>query len=225
LIQTGASIIGFEIDNAYIKYLENDFSQYKNFSLIKGDFLKETDEVFNKINKNINGRLIIVGNLPYYITTPILDKIFTGGINFDLLIFMMQKEVAERIISKEGNKTYGSLSIFCQLFSKPKIIARISPKSFYPQPKIESCLVLFEKNTNSPDIKDKDLFFKIVKSLFINRRKQLKNNLLMSPLLKFEASVIFTALANTGIPETIRGEDLDIKAIINLSNEIHRLTF
>ncbi len=223
LIETGASIIGFEIDNAFIRHLKNSFSDFKNFTLVEGDFLKKFDDVYANLDLTKYTRLVIAGNLPYYITTPILEKIFTGGIEYSRLIFMMQKEVAERIIAPEGSKTYGSLSIFCRFFTTPKIFARISPKSFYPAPNVESCLVSFEKNNTEYDLADRDLFFRVVRSLFISRRKQLKNNLAMSPLLGLNQTTAVRALKNADIAETIRGECLNIDEICRLANEIHKL--
>ena len=128
LIQTGCTLMGFEVDKAFIKLLKTQFSDNKNFTLIEGDFLKEIEKTKNEINKTKYKNIKILGNLPYHITTPILDKIFTTPIRFDLIIFMMQKEVAERITAKEGTKQYGSLSIFSQFYSNPKIIAKISPR-------------------------------------------------------------------------------------------------
>lgn len=223
LIATNCSLIGVEVDKAYIKFLKSQFENNKNFTLIEGDFLKEIDQIKNSLNKNNYSSIKILGNLPYNITTPILDKIFTTPLYFDLIIFMMQKEVAERIIAKEGTKKFGSLSIFSQFYSEPKIIAKISPKSFYPTPKVESSLVYFEKKENKYQVLDKKLFFKITRSIFINRRKQIKNNLILSPLLKeIDKNKIIEALNNSNIPLTIRGEMLSIDKIVNFSNELYK---
>ena len=224
LIQTDCTLIGFEVDKAYIKLLKTQFIDKKNFTLIEGDFLKEIEKIKDEINKNKIKKIKILGNLPYHITTPILDKIFTTPIDFNLIIFMMQKEVAERIIAKEGTKQYGSLSIFSQFYAKPKIIAKISPKSFYPTPKVESSIVYFEKQDNKFNVIDKTLFFKIVRSLFFNRRKQIKNNLMLSPILQnIDQKKIIEALNNSQIPLTVRGEILSIDKIVDFSNELYKL--
>ncbi len=224
LIGTNCSIIGFELDKAYIKLLKSQFGNIKNFNLIEGDFLKEIDKIKNKIDKNNYRSIKILGNLPYNITTPILDKIFTTPIYFDLIIFMMQKEVAERVIAKEGTKQFGSLSIFSQFYSDPKIIARISPKSFYPAPKVESSLVYLKKKKNKYKVLDEKFFFKVARSMFISRRKQIKNNLMLSPLLKeIDNNKIIESLNNADIPLTIRGETLSIEKIVELSNGLYKI--
>ncbi len=216
-------VVGFEIDNAYIKHLKKLFKDYDKFSLYEGDFLK----VFAKaLDENVRSgqRLIITGNLPYYITTPILDAIFTKGIKFERAAFMMQKEVAERITSGEGNKKYGSLSIFCQYYSRPKIIAKIGPGSFYPRPNVDSAVILFESKPFATPADDEKLFFKVARSLFINRRKQLKNNFQNSPFLsEEEKSLIAQAMENVGIPPEERGERLSIARIVELSNALLKL--
>ncbi len=224
LIDTKAKIIGFEIDAAFIKILKKQFSNFLNFTLIEGDFLKKIEETFLKIDPKKFNRILILGNIPYQITTPILEKLFLSDIYFDEIILMIQKEVAERITSKEGNKKYGSLSIFCQYFTSPKVIAHITPRSFYPSPNVESTVVNFKKRTDKPDVLDIKLFFNLSRSLFINRRKQLKNNLLLSPFLKsINKESLVNALENVHISTMLRGEMLPINKIIELANEIYRL--
>jgi len=224
LIEKGCQVFGFEIDRVYVQNLRKMFTEYENFKLIEGDFLKNVEGLFKEINIKDYNNIIILGNIPYYITTPILEKIFLTPIYYDKLVFMVQKEVANRIVSKEGSKEYGSLSIFCQYFTIPKIIAKLSPKSFYPSPKVDSAVVYFDKNNDRLKADNEKLFFKIARSIFINRRKQIKNNLFLSPLLKeIDNDKKITALKITGIPEIIRGEVLSINKIIELSNNLNDL--
>lgn len=224
LIKSGATVIGFEIDKAYIKLLKTLFVDCKNFKLIEGDFLKEVEKIINDIDlKNFN-KVIFFGNLPYYITTPILEKIFESKIYFDKLYFMMQKEVAQRILAKSGTKSYGALTIFCNYYADCNIIARLSPRSFYPAPKVDSVIMEFIRKEKKIEVFDEKLFFKVARSMFINRRKQIKNNLLNSPFLStIEKNNISEALKNTNIMETIRGEELSIENIAKLSNELFKL--
>jgi 16S rRNA (adenine1518-N6/adenine1519-N6)-dimethyltransferase len=224
ILEKNCILYGFEIDRAYINHLKNLFSENKRFILTEGDFLKKIETLIKKINFSDYNKIIFLGNLPYNITTPILDKIFSLRINFDYLVFMLQKEVGERIIAKEGSKKYGSLSIFCQYYTIPKIIANISPKSFYPMPNVDSVLIQFEKNKTVFPLANEDLFFKVARSLFISRRKQIKNNLMLSPFLKFiPEEKILSALKSAEIPFTVRGETLSIEKIIILSNELNKI--
>lgn len=224
LVDKGNRFIGFEIDKAYIKHLKDTFGHYSNFNLVEGDFLKtarDAKEKFNLSGKNV----IFTGNLPYNITTPIIEMIFKVFPDFKNAAFMMQKEVAERVISPEGSKKYGSLSIFCQYNSIPKIIARVHAASFYPKPKIDSTVVLFEPRLEKFEVDDEAIFFKLVKSLFHSRRKQIKNNLTVSPYLSYlPKDIIYEALDLENIPHTQRGENLSIEQIVSLSNRIFQLS-
>jgi 16S rRNA (adenine1518-N6/adenine1519-N6)-dimethyltransferase len=224
ILETGCTLIGFEIDRAYVRILKEQFDSFSNFNLVQGDFLKNTDKISSIAGAKKYNRVIFIGNLPYSITTPIIEKIYLTPLYFDDLIFMVQKEVGQRITAVPGTKQYGSLSIFCQFYSEPKIILNLTPRSFYPSPKVESIVVQFKKKTNSYTNLNKELFFKIVRSLFMNRRKQLKNNLLMSPLLlNITEDIISKALFKLGIPPTVRGEVLTIDQIKNLTDELDRL--
>ncbi len=216
-------VIGFEIDNAYQKHLKNLFKDYSKFTLVSGDFLKEFENAV-KMYLAPEQKPVITGNLPYYITTPIMEKIFTGICGFSRAAFMMQKEVGERVVSKAGNKKYGSLSIFCQYYSQPKIIANISPASFYPQPNVNSVVLRFVHREFEPPADNEKLFFAVARSLFINRRKQLKNNFALSPFLKaIPLELILQAMEQCSIPVEERGENLSIEQIIHLSNVINKL--
>lgn len=216
-------VVGFEIDNAYQKHLKNLFKGYPKFTLVSGDFLKEFENAV-KTHLASGQKPVITGNLPYYITTPIMEKIFTGTLGFSRAAFMMQKEVGERVVSKAGNKKYGSLSIFCQYYSEPKIIANISPASFYPQPNVNSVVLRFVHRKFQPSADNEQLFFAVARSLFINRRKQLKNNFALSPFLKsIPLEFILQAMEQCAIPLEERGENLSIEQIIHLSNVINKL--
>lgn len=220
---SAAKVVGFEIDNAYQKHLQNIFRDSCKFTLVAGDFLKEFENAV-KTHLAPGQQPVITGNLPYYITTPIMEKIFTATLGFSRAAFMMQKEVGERVVSKAGNKKYGSLSIFCQYYSEPKIIANISPASFYPQPNVNSVVLRFVHRTYEPSADNEQLFFAVARSLFINRRKQLKNNFALSPFLKsIPLEHIFQAMEQCAIAPEERGENLSIEQIIHLSNVINKL--
>lgn len=215
-------VIGFEIDNAYIKHIKDLFKDEEKFSLVPGDFLKNFETVTGQF-KGKKQNLIITGNLPYYITTPIIEKIFTSGVKFTKAAFMMQKEVAERIVSPPGSKKYGSISVFCNYYSEPKIVAKITAGSFYPQPNVDSAVVRFTMKNDKVPVVDEKTFFKVTRSLFINRRKQLKNNLMSSPLFEnLTQDDVAQVLEESGIKPTDRGETLSIERIALLSDNIYR---
>jgi 16S rRNA (adenine1518-N6/adenine1519-N6)-dimethyltransferase len=157
-------ITAIEIDSNLCKSLED--KNISNLEIINNDILK-TD--LSKIDSNI-----IIGNLPYYITTPILFKIFKSTLNWEKIYFTMQKEVAERITGKPNTKSYGRLTIMCQIFSNTKILFNISPQVFRPIPKVESSFLEFSKNTDF-QINDYMRFEEIIRKIFNQRRKKFKN--------------------------------------------------
>ena len=188
--------------------------------MVEGDFLKTFHHTIEKLPADSS--IVVTGNLPYYITTPILELIFESQANIKHASFMMQKEVALRVVSSHGSKQYGSLTIFAHFFSNPKIVCKISPSSFYPPPNVDSAVVAFAIMPNKFLVRDRALFFKVARSLFINRRKQIKNNLQNSPFLKeLNANDILEVLDLAHIPPTIRGEALAIDKIVTLANCVY----
>ncbi len=167
-----------ELDKDLINLLNNKFNDNDKFSLQQGDILSlNLDSINNKITK-------VVANIPYNITGPILD-IFVGRLgvirdyNYTKIIFLMQKDVVDRILSKEGSSDAGALSIKMQLLSKIKKICDVAPSSFSPPPKVFSSLVVFEPLTNNLrlDISVEKYIDKLLRISFNSRRKMLRNTL------------------------------------------------
>ena len=164
LAKKAENITAIEIDSRLCDILEKQ--NISNLKILNNDFLKID---LDKLNSNI-----IVGNLPYYITTPILFKIFKSKLNWEKIFFLMQKEVAERITGSPSTKSYGRLTIMSQIFSNPKILFNISPNVFRPIPKVESSFVQFSKSINYK-INNYQRFEDIIRKIFNQRRKKLKN--------------------------------------------------
>ena len=171
-------LYAIELDKDLIDFLNAKFKNKKNFSLWQGDILSTNlDSINNKVTK-------VVANIPYNITSPILD-IFVGKLgliknyNYKKIIFLMQKDIVERILSKHGSSNAGALSIRMQLLSKIKKICDVSPSSFSPPPKVFSSLVVFEPLDKELrlDIKLEKYIDKLLQITFNSRRKMLRNTL------------------------------------------------
>ena len=153
-----------EIDPLLVKLLEEKI--YPNVKLYGEDIL---DWVMTQIPGNIK----IIGNLPYYISSPILFKLLESN-NWEQMVLMFQKEVAQRIVSRLGNKSYGRLSVMCRVFCNVKIEFTVSKNVFHPKPEVDSAVTTFRpKEGSHPEITS---FSKFVKQSFSQRRKKLKNN-------------------------------------------------
>ena len=204
-----------ELDIDLIDFLNNRFKNNKKFSLQQGDILTTNlDSINNKITK-------VIANIPYNITGPILD-IFVGRLglireyNYKKIIFLMQKDVVDRILSKEGSNSTGALSVRMQLLSKIKKICDVDPSSFSPPPKVFSSVVVFEplKAELRLDIISEKYIDKLLRIAFNSRRKMLRNTL-KSILSDDEINKLSES---SKICFNLRPQDLSINQWINLAD-------
>ena len=209
LVKKDANVICFEIDTRLEKILSEIDSKklkiiYKNFlSINLNDYIDYSN--YNKI--------IFVGNLPYYITTAIINKIVDFN-HADEIIIMVQKEVAERFMASPNSKKYNSLSIFLQYNFNIKKICDVSKNCFEPIPKVDSTVIKFEKH-NKYKVKNEKIFYKLIKDSFTQKRKNLRNNLKSYDLNKIEE-----ILNKVNKDLTCRAENLSIEEFILISNEL-----
>lgn len=163
--------IAIEIDKDCISYL------IKTYPKIEGKIM-HIDFLEANLDEIIDGReTVIVGNFPYNISTPIIFKILDNKEHVKHIIGMFQKEVADRIISKEGSKNFAGISIFTQLYYEPNHLCNVPPSSFTPPPKVQSSVITLSRSNNYVIDFDEKLFKRIVKEAFGQRRKMLRNNL------------------------------------------------
>ncbi len=207
-------LVMYEIDKRLIPILNDTLKDYKNFKLINEDFLES--DVQSDI-KDLNFKeIVLISNLPYYVTIPIITKIIEDDLPIQKLILMMQKEVAERLSAKPNTKKYSSLSIFIQYNYDVKTLMNVSRNVFYPKPNVDSSVLKLEKRKKY-FVNDEKLFFRFVKEAFSQRRKMLKNNLRNFDLKKLEK--IFTEL-NLSLMQ--RAEELKIEDYINIVNRLSK---
>jgi len=215
-------LLAIEKDKKFSSILNNFFSK-DNFELIEADALAIN---WSKliINKNKSGKkLKVLANLPYYIASQIIIKLLETDLNINSMIFMVQREVAKRMVALPGTKDYSSLSIVIQFYSKPEIISDVPPTVFIPNPDVYSSIIKLKPYNKPPyDFINKNFFFKIVKSIFQQRRKNIKNSLLNSSLINLDKKIILSALREADINSRIRGEKLEIENIVKLSNILWR---
>ncbi len=213
LLETGAQITAIEKDTSLCKYLERQFVGHTSLTLIEAD---ATHFPWETIADERN-RAILVGNLPYNVSTQILWDLLDKTGYFKRWQFLFQKEVAERLCAEKGSASYGALSVFTQSVTHPTLVRIFPPKFFSPPPKVDSALVSFEilsLSTPSP-MKNKS-FVRIVKAAFSHRRKMLRNNL--KPLFGGDARALASFLSRAGIPGTLRAQDLSVADYLDLAN-------
>ncbi|KGR76562.1 16S rRNA (adenine(1518)-N(6)/adenine(1519)-N(6))-dimethyltransferase RsmA [Ureibacillus manganicus] len=223
LARAAKKVIAFEIDQRLLPVLEDTLSPYENVTVIHSDILKaDVRTVLKQEMPNLED-VMVVANLPYYVTTPILIKLLTENLPIRGLVVMMQKEVADRITAKPGTKEYGSLSIAIQYYGTAEV-AMIVPKTvFMPQPNVDSAVIRIIKHNEPPvQVISEDFFFEVTRASFAQRRKTILNNL-QSGLShgKEKKQDIIDALESCGIEPSRRGETLSIVEFGKLADSLY----
>ena len=159
-------------------------------------------------------RVVVVSNLPYYITTPIIFKLLASETRITEFYFMVQKEVAQRFTGKPNTKDYNSLSVLIQYRTNAKILFNVPRTCFHPAPDVESAIIKFVKVKRDYDIANEEKFISFVQNLFALRRKTIVNNL--SSKYSFSKEQISNVLIEEGFSDKARAEELDLSEIVKL---------
>lgn len=214
-------LVCIEIDKRLEPILNETLDEFDNVDIIFEDFLKIDLEKLCKDHFDNNHDLIVIANLPYYITTAILIKLFESAhkINLKSISAMMQKEVGDRLNASINTKDYNSLSILTQYYSNAKILLKVSKNVFIPKPNVDSVVVKFDIKDKNNEIIDEKVFFKVLRTLFKQRRKTILNNL---NSLYQNKEITKSIINKAGLDENSRAESLNIQQIIQLSNIISR---
>lgn len=218
LLNKYAQVLCYEIDPDMIKVLKASFNDQR-LIILEQDFLKSNLESDTSTYLGTK-KVILIANLPYYITTAILTKILEEAPFIKQMVVMMQKEVANRICGVPSTKDYNSLSVLMQFLTNAKVLFSIPPQSFYPMPKVESSVVFIErKNAFLVEPINMEYFIKFNCIIFSQRRKTLLNNIYAN--LNYDKSLIEEILLKNNFPTNIRAETLSVDEIVKLSNEFY----
>ncbi len=209
LAMSGARVTAVEIDRTLIPILENELRGFKNVRIINEDILR-TD--VRGLSEEYGRPLKVIANLPYYITTPIIMNLLEKELPVELIVVMIQKEVAMRMQAKPGSKDYGSLSIVTQYFADAYVAANVPRNCFMPRPNVDSALIRLKPHDVKPvEVSDRKMFFKFVKAAFSKRRKTLVNCITTSPDFDISKEKMTRALTEVNMDERVRGESLSIE--------------
>lgn len=211
LAETGADVTAYEIDQSLGEVLSHTLESYDNVHIIYEDVLKAD------LKKQLGDKeWHAAANLPYYITTPILLSLIQSELPISLFVFMMQKEVADRILAKPGGKDYGALSVAVQFDCIAERVVDIPPSAFLPRPAVTSTVLkIRRRETPAVAVKDRKLFFRLVKMGFGQRRKVFTNAMKSGGI---EKNKIADILARTGIDGNRRGETFSLEEYGALSD-------
>lgn len=217
--QLAKKVVAVEIDKSLLPILAETLSEHDNVKVINEDILKLD---INKLIKDEGMENVkIMGNLPYYITTPIIMKILEEGVKASSITIMMQKEVADRIKAGPGTKAYGALSVAVQYYCTVDKVASVPRSVFVPQPNVDSVVLRLNiRSEKAVKLDNEKLFFDCVKAGFGQRRKTLLNSL--QKVNGVDKNIVMQSLASAGIEESRRAETLTIEEFALIANEVNK---
>ena len=212
------ALMAVEIDKNLIPILTDTLGDYENVKIVNEDIIKA--DIRGLIDENLDGGPVkLVANLPYYITTPIIMRFLEEDINVTDIVVMVQKEVAERMNAQPGGKDFGALSVAVQFYCDTEIVAKVPRHLFVPQPNVDSIVIALRvRPERKYRVDSEDLFFKVVKAAFGQRRKTLLNSI--ASMGNLSKDMVKEALEEAGIDPKRRGETLSLDEFANLSNVI-----
>lgn len=214
-------VYAFEIDDRFLTVLEDTLSDYSNVTVIHQDILEVDFEAFQNEYLTDVERLVVIANLPYYITTPIIMHLLESSLPVEQMLLMMQKEVASRLNAEPSTKEYGSLSIALQYYTEVEMAFTVPRTVFRPQPNVESAVIKLDvRKQPIVEVKNESLFFTIVRASFAQRRKTIWNNLKKALNNKEKEATLREAFERAAIDSSRRGESLNIEEFAHLSDAL-----
>ena len=221
LLEKAGKVIAIELDEKMLKVLNDRFSLYNNFILINNDVLKVDLNKIIEENLEQLKSVKIVANLPYYITTPIIMKLLESKLKIETITVMVQKEVADRNTATPGDKLSGAITYSVDYYAKAAGVVFVSKSCFMPSPEVDSAVIKLEiRKEPKVNVLNEEMFFKVIKASFMQRRKTLINGLMNSGIIK-DREKLNAILKEANIDSNIRGEKLTIEQFANLSNLIY----
>ena len=211
-------VIAVEIDEDLLPILQYTLGDLNNVEVVNQDILKtDLKEIIDL--QDFRGKVRIIGNLPYYITTPIIMKLLEDNTGAETITVMIQKEVADRLKAAPGKKECGAISLMVQYFAEVSEIVKVPRTVFVPQPKVDSTVLRLDVRREKPVmVEDEEYFFKVIKAGFAQRRKTVANSL--SVLGDVSREEILNALEKAGIDPVRRGETLSLGEYAALSKAL-----
>lgn len=211
LAERGAKVVAVEVDRDLIAILDEILAGYENASIVNADILSlDLPQFLSDHFGDVPVK--VIGNLPYYITSPIVAEVLEAHQRVERLVMMVQREVADRMKASPGTKEFGSMTVFVQFHAQPEVIAHVSRNVFQPPPDVSSAILRLTPMPEPPvDVPSEALFLDVVHCAFGQRRKTLLNSLSDCPALGLNKEQISQVLHTAGIDPTRRAETLSLE--------------
>lgn len=218
LAERADRVVAIELDKRLLPVLDETLAEYDNIRIINDDILKI--DLKKLIETELSGMEVVVcANLPYYITSPVIMKLLEDRLPINALTVMVQKEAAQRICAEVGSRQSGAVTVAVNYYAKPQILFGVSAGSFMPAPKVDSAVIRLDiLKEPCVQVEDEELFFKVVKAAFSQRRKTLPNSL--SAGLQISKVTVTNALNRANVPVNYRAEQLTMEQLAKISNAI-----
>ena len=216
LCAAARKVISVELDERLIPLLQAFLAGEKNWNVVQGDIMTLN---LAEVTAELQSPFAVVANIPYYITTPLIQRLLTSGLPISRMALMVQKEVADKILSSPGEEGWGPLAVRCQYMCEPQRAMEVPAACFTPPPKVDSTFILLPlREKPAVQVKDEDMFFRVVNAAFALRRKTLLNGLCAA--FRTERPEAAGWLERVGIDPMIRGEKLTIAQLAELADVI-----
>ena len=217
LCRAAHRVVSVELDERLIPLLEAFLAEEKNWNVVRGDIMELN---LQAVTADLRRPFAVVANIPYYITTPLIQRLLTSGLPVSRLALMVQKEVADKILSSPGGDGWGPLAVRCQYQCEPRRAMEVPAECFTPPPKVDSTFILLPmREEPAVKVKSEEMFFRTVNAAFALRRKTLLNALCAA--FRTERAEAAGWLEAAGIDPMIRGEKLTLEQLAQLSDVIY----
>lgn len=219
LAKRADKVVAIEVDHRLIEVLHETLADFHNVKVLEADVLKL--DLNKLIEEEFAGlKVAVCSNLPYYITSPILMKLFESRLPIESITALVQKEAGVRLCAPVGTRESGAVTVAANYYSEGKILFNVSRGCFMPSPNVDSCVVKFDMRKTLPDVKNEEFFFKMVRGMFTQRRKTTLNAICGS--LGMDKVKVTEAMTEAGIALNSRPEQLKMDELIALSEALNR---
>lgn len=219
LAEAAGEVVSIEIDRRLEPVLRRAVADRDNVRLVFADALDVDWGQYGFESRSWH----FVANVPYYITGPLLSRALQTTPGFERIVMMVQREVAQRLVAGPGGKDYGALSVLAAYYAQAQLAFTVSPRSFWPQPKVWSAVVVLTPSVPAVDRPRATDFFAVVRAAFGRRRKMLRNALTDDPHLQLERWQVESLMAAAGIDDTRRAETLNLEEFADLAHAVRDL--
>ena len=214
LCRAASHVLSVELDERLIPLLNAFMAEEKNLTVVQGDIMALD---LHELTRDLTHPFAVVANIPYYITTPLIQRLLTSGLPVSRLALMVQKEVADKILSSPGDEGWGPLAIRCQYMCEPFMAMEVPAACFTPPPKVDSAFVVMPvREKPAVDVKSEEMFFRVAAAASALRRKTMVNNLCAT--FRVERAQAAKWMRSAGLDDMIRGERLTLGEIAAIAD-------